>query len=86
MNKAPIFQHRHYKAIAAELSAHRDLIGLNAQCAVMVRFADMFAKDNPRFDRDRFVAASNGEPINGRDCVGQFAAGLMAATNGKVRS
>jgi len=69
MNKAPVFQHRHYKAIAAELSAHRDLIGLNAQCAVMVRFADVFERDNPRFDRARFLAAASGKPSNGRDRV-----------------
>lgn len=69
MNKAPVFQHRHYKAIAAELAMHRDLIGLNAQCAVVVRFADMFASDNPRFDRARFLAAASGKPSNGRDKV-----------------
>lgn len=70
MNKAPVFQHRHYKAIAALIAAQAET-GMDE--TIMYpwrnRFADMFAKDNPRFDRARFLAAANGKPINGRDNV-----------------
>ena len=71
MNKAPIFQHRHYKAIAAML--HEAIYTPNAEHKtlhqVRDQLADMFASDNPRFDRARFLAAANGKPSNGRDKV-----------------
>jgi hypothetical protein len=57
------FQHRHYALIAALLA---DMDGLDVAEAVG-RFASMFARDNPRFNRDRFLAAANGKPTNGRD-------------------
>lgn len=63
MNKAPVFQHRHYKAIAATLAAW------GAGSYMAEHFAEMFADDNPRFDRARFLAAANGEPSNSRDKV-----------------
>ena len=70
MNKAPVFQHRHYKAIAALIAEMRYLpIGADAQGAVIERFVTMFEQDNPRFDRARFLAAANGKPSNGRDKV-----------------
>ena len=70
MNKAPVFQHRHYKAIAAEIAEMRYLpIGADAQGAVIERFVAMFERDNPRFDRARFFAAASGNPSNGRDKV-----------------
>lgn len=63
----PVFEHRHYKAIAA-LIAKED--AENGYGDVMrIPFANMFASDNPRFDRARFLAAANGKPINGRDKV-----------------
>lgn len=69
MNKAPVFQHRHYKAIAAELTdPHSDMDASTMQ-RLRVRFAWLFASDNPRFDRARFLAAANGKPSNGRDKV-----------------
>jgi hypothetical protein len=67
MAKGPLFQHRHYKAIAA-LIAKEDAD--NGYGDVMrIPFANMFEDDNPRFDRARFLAAANGKPSNGRDKV-----------------
>jgi hypothetical protein len=69
MAKAPIFQHQHYKAIAALIAAN--LVGTEGvdHGTVIAHFALMFAADNDRFDRDRFLAACKGQPINGRDMV-----------------
>ena len=73
--KGPIFAHRHYAAIAAvmadfptEVGEAVD-IGANAavQEAVQNMLADMFQRDNPRFDRERFLAACSGNPTNGKD-------------------
>lgn len=67
MNKAPVFQHRHYKAIAATLANAQNAVG---QLHILAEiFANDFAKDNPRFDRARFLTAAKGEPSNGRDKV-----------------
>lgn len=71
MSNNPTFQHRHYKAIAAYFAAEIDkplYIATYLQYLVF-KAADMFEADNPRFDRARFIAAANGEPINGRDKV-----------------
>jgi hypothetical protein len=66
----PVFQHRHYKAIAARIAEFKCLpVGENNQWAIAESFAGMFAADNDRFDRDRFLAACKGQPINGRDMV-----------------
>lgn len=74
MAKAPVFQHRHYKAVAARLNRARDTVGSGQPSAGIVKYvtdemADMFADDNPRFDRARFLAAASGKPSNGRDKV-----------------
>ena len=70
MKDRPVFEHRHYKAIAAEIAEMRYLpIGADAQGAVIERFVALFASDNPRFDRARFLAAASGKPVNGRDKV-----------------
>lgn len=47
----PIFQRRHYEAIARAINTH-DLGGFAAS-----RFATIFAADNPKFDRSRFLKA-----------------------------
>jgi hypothetical protein len=47
----PAFQRRHYEMVAATLK------GLNVRMSAIVAFADMFAADNPRFDRARFLKA-----------------------------
>lgn len=45
----PMFQRRHYEAIAALLKAHPHM--------AVAPWADMLSEDNPRFDRDRFYRA-----------------------------
>lgn len=55
----PLFQHRHYAALA------KGLDGLFVICPADL--ADIFAKDNPRFDRARFLAACDANPTNKRD-------------------
>lgn len=62
----PTFEHRHYKAIAAWAS---ELPSLSEADRLYVTdgLARIFAKDNAKFDRSRFIAAANGTPSNGRD-------------------
>jgi hypothetical protein len=67
MAKGPVFQHRHYKAIAALIAVNMQ--GWEDRDSVSAQFAIMFQDDNPRFDRARFLAAANGKPSNGRDKV-----------------
>lgn len=69
MNKAPVFQHRHYKTIAAEIAGLTFDDKLVSVEHIRNRFANLFASDNPRFDRARFLAAASGKPSNGRDKV-----------------
>lgn len=69
MNKAPVFRHRHYKVIAALIEEGRVMAGGIAANYYIDLFADMFADDNPRFDRARFLAAANGSPSHARDKV-----------------
>jgi len=45
----PMFQHRHYVAIAKTLG------DLQASHRTARAFADMLSKDNPRFDYERFL-------------------------------
>lgn len=55
-----MFQRRHYEAIAAELKLARTLAPLGEEDtadALSCQFADMLARDNPRFDRARFLRA-----------------------------
>jgi hypothetical protein len=62
-NINPCFQHRHYVEIAAIIaSTHGHPIDV-----LISELADMFARDNERFDRSRFASACRGAPINGRD-------------------
>ena len=68
MNKAPVFQHRHYKAIAAIIAALPDDDTLQP-IDIRQAFAKAFERDNARFDYSRFIAAAKGEPSNGRDKV-----------------
>ena len=62
--KKEMFQHRHYVAIAALLS---QLEPGDSPEHIRNVFAVMFKRDNPRFSWDRFIAAANGMPTNGRD-------------------
>jgi hypothetical protein len=51
-NKSAIFTTQHYEMIA-ELFRY----DYNLTYAVMAKFAKLFEKDNPRFDRARFIRA-----------------------------
>ena len=55
--------HKDYKLIAgalAEARVDRDTVEI---------VADALRGTNPRFDRDRFIAAASGTPSHGRDRV-----------------
>lgn len=62
------FQHRHYAHVAALLAGfqHTSESYSAPEALLMLRagFADMFAKDNPRFDHGRFMDAATGNPTN----------------------
>lgn len=67
----PTFEHRHYVKLAA-IFAEADSGSQHDREAATVligRFIRALAADNPRFDRERFLAAARGEPSNGRDRV-----------------
>lgn len=72
MNKAPVFQHRHYKAIAALIAGldfdHEYGDPFN-KSDLLEPLVALLASDNPRFDEERFLAAASGKPSNGRDKV-----------------
>ena len=64
MKSNPTFQHRHYAEIAKVLAT----IELDDTPAkIRLRFAEMFDRDNAKFDRARFFAAARGTPFNARD-------------------
>ncbi len=66
-----MFQHRHYVAIAAVIAnmpSHSPRLWTTRE-EMTGQLADLFARDNPRFDRARFEAACQGKPINGRDKI-----------------
>jgi hypothetical protein len=42
---------------------------VNGYATAVLQVARALARDNPRFDRERFMAAARGEPVNGRDRV-----------------
>ncbi len=54
---APLFQHRHYVAIAATIASLPDVCN---RSVVAIAFADTLA---------RFLSAAMGNPCNGRDKV-----------------
>lgn len=64
MKSNPVFQHRHYAEIARVL-AQIELT--DTPEAIRGAFANLFERDNARFDRARFFAAARGTPSNGRD-------------------
>jgi hypothetical protein len=61
------FQRRHYQAVADLLkdvqsaNPHEDIFIATLVLELVDRFADMFAADNPRFSRSRFVDAAHGK-------------------------
>jgi hypothetical protein len=61
--KSPVFQHRHYEMIAGAI---KDAVatdttaqdtGMGSWRWLCEHYADMFERDNPRFDRKRFLLA-----------------------------
>jgi len=62
-NRGVHMEHRHFAFIAATIAAMPDFApSLRAQKeSVTSAFADALAKTNPRFDRDRFIAAAKGK-------------------------
>jgi hypothetical protein len=55
MSNTPIFQRRHYEAVAKLFSD----IDLPEGHDYIIYFASMFARDNPRFNASRFREACN---------------------------
>ena len=61
----PKFQRRHYEAIAEVLKDVRDSADtlqlfppeIAALNGIITKTAEVFRRDNPRFDRDRFISA-----------------------------
>lgn len=51
---APLFERRHYIAIARILWELRDVLTDEQMDATMRKFIDLFANDNPNFDPGRF--------------------------------
>lgn len=72
MSSNPMFQHRHYVAIAqiiAQLQSHTDESHKIDLDAFTRETAEFFASDNSNFNLARYRAAAAGSPINGRDKV-----------------
>jgi hypothetical protein len=70
MSAKPMFEHRHYKAIAATIAGLD--FGLSDPITrrdIAEAFADALKGTNANFNRDRFIAAAMGTPSNGRDRV-----------------
>jgi hypothetical protein len=62
---SPIFQHRHYAVIAKALADCP--INGEAKAAIISDLCQTFRDDNVKFDRQRFIDATRGEPSNGKD-------------------
>jgi hypothetical protein len=59
---APAFTRRHYQQVAEALNEDRERFDVDGAVRFGIESAakalcDVFAADNPRFDRDRFLAA-----------------------------
>jgi hypothetical protein len=64
------FNRRHYEAVARAMQSA--LLDRSAYAAVR-ELADMFAKDNSAFDRDRFIQACEpGANLKARKLIGQL--------------
>lgn len=78
MGTKPMFQHRHYVAIAQVIDAARNADRSqqtrsfqagrnNALDDIQLAVTALFARDNPTFDSARFAAACAGKPQTRRD-------------------
>lgn len=61
----PTMQHRHFVLIADTIA--RTELTIEARDMVAREFADALRGTNPRFDRERFLAAATGAPQTRRD-------------------
>jgi hypothetical protein len=62
-----MFQHRHYVELAKMVGQARDRMKSGPFADYVEEWADMLTGTNPRFDRQRFVTACHGKPVNSRD-------------------
>lgn len=62
---ANTFEHRHYKLLADIIAKLPE----DSKATLANIFADSLKGTNPRYNRERFVAAAMGTPSNGRDKV-----------------
>ena len=60
---SPLFQHRHYKAIAAMVAD----LPADVRPVVARAFADWLRGSNQNYDPDKFYAAAMGEPSHRSD-------------------
>ena len=70
--KRPMFQQRHYEAIARVMSYERLRMppyyeGRQQWEAVMFGLTNLFEEDNPNFDREKFESACYQESRSSRD-------------------
>ena len=56
-NSLSHFQKRHYEAVALAIQSAHVIGGRNQWESVRNELADMFARDNGQFKRDRFISA-----------------------------
>jgi len=63
------FSRKHYQAIADILAQHAEGDSTEAVSEIAGDIADLFAQDNPRFDREKFLSAAGVpmESYNGAD-------------------
>ena len=66
--RAPRFQRRHYQAVADVIKLIDTSLLVRRQVALV--FADVFASDNARFNRDRFIEACDIGDGNAEDREG----------------
>lgn len=67
----PKFTKRHYELLARGVATdmdrarrEQDLFAVGTIAAMAERQADLFAHDNPRFNRSRFLTACGCAPVN----------------------
>lgn len=63
---AGLFQHRHFVYLADIIKRMDDGAAWPHE-QIATHFADWLAATNTNFDRERFLAAAKGSPVNRRD-------------------
>lgn len=62
-----MFQHRHYVELAKMIGRAQDRMTAKGFAEYVIEWTDMLTGTNPRFDRQRFMTACHGKPVNKRD-------------------